>query len=112
MHHKEFKFKEGTVIAEVSERISFTPTTGEIVDTGVFTAGLIGGTAWRRRPIAVTKPRSSKPQELHSSEEAFAAAQDLALSLGFTKLSRQQKAAEKAAPKRSGNVRERLAKRK
>ena len=82
MNLKTFKFKEGTVIAEVDEIVEFDMKAKTITNTGKFTAALIGGTAPGIKPVTL---RNTKKEEriFRSEDVAFKAAFDHAVKLGY-----------------------------
>ena len=91
MELKTFKFKEGTVIAEVDKYVDFNMGAGTITETGKFTASLIGGTAPGIKPMLV-KDAKKKSEKIFTSEEAaFKAAFQLAVDLGYHPASKVKK---------------------
>ena len=82
METKTFKFKEGTVIASVSEYVNFNQGAGNISETGKFTACLIGGTAPGIKPTMVKDAKKKSEKIFLSEEAAFEGAYKLALELG------------------------------
>ena len=91
MKLKTFKFKEGTVIAEVSQWEEFDMEAGTINETGKFTASLIGGTAPDIKPTAVKNARKTAERIFRSEEAAFKAAFDLAVKMGYRPASKTRK---------------------
>jgi hypothetical protein len=83
MRHKTFKFKEGTVIASVSQITSYDMSAGVIKDTGQFTAFLVGGTAPGIKPMQVKDVENGSQRIFHSEAEAYEAALQLAIDLGY-----------------------------
>ena len=94
MNLKTFKFKEGTVIVEVSEWEQFDMQTKTITSTGKFTACLIGGTAPGIKPTLL---RDGKKEEriFRDQADAFKAAFDLARKLGYHPVSDLKTTAKK-----------------
>jgi len=88
LHHcmdiKTFKFKEGTVIASVSEEQQFNLKTKTITDTGRFTACLIGGTAPGLKTTRVMDGKGKAERVFSSEEAAFEAAFEAAKKQGYT----------------------------
>jgi hypothetical protein len=91
MKLKTFKFKEGTVIAEVSQGLEFDMKAGTITETGKFTATLVGGTAPDIKPTAVKNARKTAERIFRSEEAAFEAAFELAVKMGYRPTSKTRK---------------------
>jgi hypothetical protein len=83
MNVKTFNFKEGTVIASVSQETLFDPRAKTITDTGRFKACLIGGTVPGLKPTMVKDAKKKTERTFRSEEAAFKAAFKLAIELGF-----------------------------
>jgi hypothetical protein len=94
--HKTFEFKEGTVIASVSEEMEFDIQSKTITETGRFTACLIGGTAPGIKPTLVRDAKKKTPRIFRSEEAAYEAAYQLAIELGYHPIS--ARAGAKAKP--------------
>ena len=88
---KTFKFKEGTVIASVSEEQEFDMEAGTIESTGRFTASLIGGTAPGIKPRAVKDAKGKSEKIFRSADAAFEAAFKLAVKLGYHPVAKAKK---------------------
>src|SRR5688500_1828642 len=87
---KTFKFKEGTVIASVSEEEEFDMQAGTIESTGRFTACLSGGTAPGIKPRAVKDAKGKEERIFRSADAAFEAAFKLAVKLGYHPIGKQK----------------------
>ena len=91
MELKTFKFKEGTVIAEVDECVDFNMGAGKITETGKFTASLVGGTAPGIKPMLVRDAKKKSEKIFTSKEAAFKAAFQIAVGLSYHPASKAKK---------------------
>ena len=83
MSLRTFEFKEGTIIASVSEEVEFDMAAGTITDTGRFTASLIGGTVPGIQVTRLMDPKRKDEKIFSSEESAFAAALEEAVKMGY-----------------------------
>lgn len=91
MNMRTFEFKEGTVIASVSEYQNFDMDAGTITDTGKFTACLIGGTAPGIKPTLVRDAKGKSEKIFASEEAAFKGSFQLAKAFGLHPVSKARK---------------------
>jgi hypothetical protein len=83
MSMRTFEFKEGTIIASVSQEVEFDMTAGTITDTGRFTATLIGGTVPGIQATRLMDPTKKDEKIFGSEEAAYAAAVEEAVKMGY-----------------------------
>ena len=107
--HKTFEFKEGTVIASVSEEMEFDMGSKTITETGRFTACLIGGSAPGIKPTLVKDAKKKSERIFRSEAAAYEAAYQLAIELGYHPISaRTGSTSKRVKPKRPRTARRKV----